>query len=174
MLFIKDNNFKVDPKLSTIFNKIHNKLHNIHYVYSAFHYKNYYRNFKIIKVRKNEKKKIAKECKNIENIDINIFSSDNNINEILDYCNNDDSENILENIPEDEGLKKQHAPDLVNQKGGSKLLNNLTDLLMNSNYEAYISNIKSNITDNISSSQVFDKLSEITKACVKNYYNKSL
>ena len=47
-------------------------------------------------------------------------------------------------------------------------------MLMNNNYETYISNIKSNIPTNLSSSQIFDKLSEVTKACVKNFYNKSL
>ena len=45
---------------------------------------------------------------------------------------------------------------------------------MNNNYEAYIRDIKNNIPQNMSSSQVFDKLSEVTKACVKNFYNKTL
>ena len=86
------------------------------------------------------------------------------------HFNND----ILKKNISEGSVKSQHEPVLDNQVAGAYSLNNLTDMLMNNNYETYISNIKNNFTSNMSSSQVFDKLSEVTKACVKNFYNKSL
>ena len=244
-LYVQSTNFPGDSTLKTIFNKIHNKLHNIHFIYNTFHYKDYYRNYKIINKSSSEKI-LGSECNNIENIDINIFNSSNNIEEILDYCNNESSENILKNIGTDIKLLAQHAPgssdqihdidyrtDMpvkgtqilvkwfneeddgytfwsgrvtsikpgksfnikypsekkvishtlgetwkseVSQDAGSYSLNGingLTYLLMNNNLEAYIHNIKNTISKNLTQSELFNKIRSVTKACVKNYYNKS-
>ena len=95
IMYIENNDQVIDNKLITIFDKIHNKLHNIHFIYNSFTYKNYYRNYKIINRNTSEKPIFKNKCTYDEDLDANIFSSNNNIIEILQLCNKDGINDIL-------------------------------------------------------------------------------
>ena len=76
-----------NSQFSSMIDKIHNKLKTIHFIHSAFNYRNYYRNFKLVNKITEDVALDNGECNDIED-DFNIFSSENNIDKIIKLCNN--------------------------------------------------------------------------------------